>query len=404
MGGRDGASRGSSYETAVCLCSVIVQTPPTFRSRTIVRLTPSESNATRYCERQPVCVVQAADAAESTTTSATARPRMLTSTQSVATGGGGDIEPAVPSEWLHGPPSRSLAAQPAGPAPRAGPLLRAVLRVRWLATMVRFRVVVPVRNAQRWVGRCVASIRAQQGVDLRCVVLDDRSDDATYARAVEAAAGDPRVSVVQAPERRFALANLADGIRRIATDPWDVVATVDGDDWLRHRRALALVARRYDEHDAWLTYGSYQRWRGGLLDRLRLRAVRGITRRFPDDVLARRSFRAQPWQASHLRTFRRFLWDAIRPEDLRDERGEWLRVTWDVALMLPMLEMAGKDHLVHVREMVYVYNETNPASDHRLAAEEQLLVECRLRLKAPYPLLTSPPARPDGATPRPGPS
>ena len=65
----------------------------------------------------------------------------------------------------------------------------------------RFRVVVPVRDAERWVGRCVASIRRQRGGDLRCLVLDDRSSDGTAEAARRAAEGDARFEVVVAPER-----------------------------------------------------------------------------------------------------------------------------------------------------------------------------------------------------------
>jgi glycosyltransferase involved in cell wall biosynthesis len=257
--------------------------------------------------------------------------------------------------------------------------------------VTRFRIVVPVRDAEAWVAKCLASIRSQDAADFRCVVLDDHSSDATLARARAAAAGDERFEVVAVPERRYALENIADGIRRIATDPWDVVVTVDGDDWLPDRRVLSRLARVYESGDAWITYGSFQRWRGRLLERLGLRTKRGLAKPYPRDVVERRSFRASIWRASHLRTFRRFLWDAIRPADLRDPEGRPWRVAWDVAFMFPMLEMAAPDHVVHVHDIVYVYNDTNPASDHRNASEDQILTEARLRLMPRYPPLVAPP-------------
>ena len=47
------------------------------------------------------------------------------------------------------------------------------------------------------------------------------------------------------------------------------------------------------------------------------------------------------WMASHLRTFRHDLWLKIEDSDLRDNDGNYYPTTWDLAIMFPMLEMAG---------------------------------------------------------------
>jgi glycosyltransferase involved in cell wall biosynthesis len=261
---------------------------------------------------------------------------------------------------------------------------------------VQFRVVVPAYQAAPWIGRCLGSIREQEGVDLRCIVLDDHSPDATFERAREAVAGDERFTVARPEQRQFALANIVEGVRRIATDPEDVVVTVDGDDWLHGTRALERVARAYERDGAWLTYGSYWRWRGRWYERWGLRRKRGVARAYPREVLEARAFRTAPWRATHLRTFKRFLWDAVRDEDLREADGSYFRAGWDLAFMFPMLEMAGKDHVAYVDDLLYVYNETNPLGDWRVAAEKQRRTADLLRAKPPYSLLVR---RPEGARP-----
>lgn len=257
--------------------------------------------------------------------------------------------------------------------------------------MPAFRIVVPVRNAEAWITRCLRSIRSQTVRDFRCIVLDDVSEDRTLERARAAVAGDPRFVVGAAPSRRYALQNIAAGIRAIAHDPTDVIVHVDGDDWLRHRRVLAVLARVYADDGIWVTYGSHQRWKGSLRDRLGLRHKRGIAHPYPPEVLDGGGVRAHPWSASHLRTFRRFLWDAIRPEDLLDEDGGWFRTVSDLVTMFPALEMAGSAHARYLHEMLYVYNTSNPSNDHRMVPDDQQRADRLVRSRPAYPRLASAP-------------
>lgn len=200
---------------------------------------------------------------------------------------------------------------------------------------------------------CEMSVRSQLDVEL----------SHTY---VEASEQDPP---------RTKIENLREIIGRMAPDA--VVALVDGDDWLAHRRALARVAR---EHAAgmWVTYGSFVNSDGtpgfaGLYD--------------PDE-----DYRRVSWRATHLKTFRAGLFQAIRDIDLKypsNDAGEvvlsgpstcmrWIDRGDDPAFMFPILEMAGRDRTVWVRDVLYVYNE--PGSWHRTASPEELEHQRRIML------------------------
>jgi glycosyltransferase involved in cell wall biosynthesis len=246
---------------------------------------------------------------------------------------------------------------------------------------------VPAYNAGPWIGRCLRSIRAQSVRDFRCIVLDDQSPDDTYDRARAAVRGDERFLVERASERRLAMGNTVEGVRRISTNDDDVIVHVDGDDWLAHGDVLAVLARHYEDPDVWLTYGSHRRWKDKLRHKLGIKRRRGIARAYPDVILRERLFRWYEFLASHLRTYRKFLWDGIDDADLRDEAGVYWRTGADFAAMIPMLEMAGPDHVRFVDEILYVYNNSNPLNDHRAAAEDQILTTCRIRQKPAYPLL-----------------
>ncbi|MBL8900089.1 MAG: glycosyltransferase [Planctomycetes bacterium] len=56
-------------------------------------------------------------------------------------------------------------------------------------------VIVPARDEEANIGPCIRAILAQDEPRFELVVLDDGSSDATRARAIEAAGGDPRVRI-----------------------------------------------------------------------------------------------------------------------------------------------------------------------------------------------------------------
>lgn len=57
-------------------------------------------------------------------------------------------------------------------------------------------VIVPARNEERSIERCVRSLLAQTAGDLELIVVDDRSEDATPAILARLTAEDPRLQVI----------------------------------------------------------------------------------------------------------------------------------------------------------------------------------------------------------------
>ena len=75
------------------------------------------------------------------------------------------------------------------------------------------------------------------------------------------------------------------------------------------------------------------------------------------------------------------LFKKLRPVDLQNMKREWLMTASDVAMMFPLIEMAGINRIRHVPELIYEYNDTNPHNDHKVNGEEQKAVEAWLRKK-----------------------
>jgi chlorobactene glucosyltransferase len=64
----------------------------------------------------------------------------------------------------------------------------------------RVSIVLPARNEAVHIAACVRSIRASTWPDLELIVVDDHSTDGTGALARDAAHGDARVRVIDAPD------------------------------------------------------------------------------------------------------------------------------------------------------------------------------------------------------------
>jgi hypothetical protein len=58
-------------------------------------------------------------------------------------------------------------------------------------------------------------------------------------------------------------------------------------------------------------------------------------------------------------------------------------MTWDQAMMFPMIEMAAERH-AFISEPIYVYNMANPINDNKVDPQLQRDLEALIRAKPPY--------------------
>jgi GT2 family glycosyltransferase len=111
-------------------------------------------------------------------------------------------------------------------------------------------VVVPTFNIARYVGDCLASVRAQTLSDWECIVVDDGSTDATAQRIRQDA--DPRIKLIEQSNKGVSTArNLG-----LASARGTYLLFLDGDDLL-HPQALSRLSAHLDAHpQAVAAYGT----------------------------------------------------------------------------------------------------------------------------------------------------
>lgn len=119
-------------------------------------------------------------------------------------------------------------------------------------TVPAFSVFVSTRNAAPWIAKCLASLRSQSFADWEAVFIDDASVDNTWAAAIEAIAGDPRIRPIRNCARQRQVGAFLQAWPQLSGR---VIVELDGDDWLLHDDALAEINRLYDIGQADATAG-----------------------------------------------------------------------------------------------------------------------------------------------------
>jgi len=241
-------------------------------------------------------------------------------------------------------------------------------------------VVVSTGMASPFKEKCLESVRSQLGCVLRPVAAEVLFElEHVYFEASE------QKPLLGKTENFYRLVH--------ALDPSDVVVCLDGDDWLSHDRVLLTVAGMHAA-GAWVTYGSFALaadLAGFDTTRSHQRVVydarnpRAHTRPYQSTA-----YRREPWNASHLKTFRAGLFQRIKLDDFMtaaegDKARQWLFTT-DGAMMLPMLEMAGPRRSRHCPEVLYVWNQavSNSVVGGQAGRDLERVHGEIIRAKAPY--------------------
>tara|TARA_B100000085_G_scaffold283356_1_gene313839 strand:- start:7492 stop:9117 length:1626 start_codon:yes stop_codon:yes gene_type:complete len=237
-----------------------------------------------------------------------------------------------------------------------------------------FKIIIPVYNSEGWINKCLESVKNQNYSNFECIVCDDMSTDGTWQN-IEKLNLDNRFIRVKNVEKKYALKNINDGIEILKPSKQDVILVLDGDDWLSTPGVLSEINNIYNEKECWMTYGSFIRFPDGV--------VGEEATAYPESVVKDNSFRTDLWRASHLKTFKYFLWNNIDKKDLKDENGKFYEVSYDQAMMLPMLEMSGHKSS-YVEKITYVYNVDNPNAVNKSKAKKQYDTMLQIRKKNTY--------------------
>lgn len=241
-------------------------------------------------------------------------------------------------------------------------------------------VLITSYNNQNVVKKNLWSVFTQKYSNYRIIYIDDCSTDNTEIEVKAAAkvfARKSQLTFIRNQERRGALSNIYYAVHSCRDD--EIIVSLDGDDWFAHKEVLQRINAAYAFANVWLTHGSLVEFPNG-------RSAWCIP--VPEDLIRSNRFRTYRCP-SHLRTFYAWLFKKIDIKDLMYE-GNFFEMTWDQAIMFPMIEMAGERHR-YIEEILYVYNVGNPINDNKVNPKLQNDLEAYIRAMPPYQRLDKSP-------------
>ena len=247
-----------------------------------------------------------------------------------------------------------------------------------------FKIIVPFYNVEKWINATIKSILLQDYDNFECILIDDVSTDKTCETIDKLVATDNRFTVISNKEKKYVLENICTALRLCKPKAQDVVVILDGDDWFASKEVLSELNAIYKKEKCWLTYGSYMEFPS----KIRGKFARKVPLRIVDNNL----FREAQWMTSHLKTWKHGLWENIDKKrsfvepDVID-KGNHFANCWDLAYMLPLIELAGKK-IYHIQDILYVYNRQNPLNVDKLDNSLQLKMEQKIRNMKKYSPLT----------------
>lgn len=224
---------------------------------------------------------------------------------------------------------------------------------------IKFKIIVPSYNSVLWIGKTLDSIACQTYRNFDVCVIDDASTLPGQREIISKFCKRKRWQKIFNPTRLGVMHNLVNGVAALKCDDADVIAIVDGDDWLYDENVLDKVAQVYLQGDFFLTYCNYMS---------EPPEFTGNPNPLPDLVVMHKLYRNFPFIFSHLKTFKYILWRHLHDEDLRDEKGDYFRAGADL-VMWPLAEMAG-NKFTSIDEILYVYNTENPLNDFKQVQDE----------------------------------
>jgi len=241
----------------------------------------------------------------------------------------------------------------------------------------KFVIVIPSYNNEKWCIDNITSTINQNYDKYRVIFTDDCSSDSTFEKVSEVIRNSNKYTLIKNEERLGALANLYNMIHSCNDD--EIILTLDGDDWLANPNVLNTLNSVYSQ-DVWMTYGQYQNYPDNGI---------GVAKEYPHHIIESNRFRSHEWGASHLRTFYAWLFKKINKQDLL-YNNKFMSMAWDMAMMLPMLEMSGL-HSKFIPDILYRYNLDNPINDHKVDGRLQQSLDRYVRGLSIYNRILSPP-------------
>jgi len=239
-------------------------------------------------------------------------------------------------------------------------------------------VLVPFRNVENYIIDCLNSVVNQKYHNYEVYLLDDASNDNTIPLIKDILEG---FKLISNKVRIGATENIYNALINIPLNDEDIIVRLDGDDYLLGEYVFHIINNTYNEHNALITYGQ-EIINIGLLNSNYLN---------PYTLEEFQNLRQVTWKMPPLRTFKYKLFKELINQDPEvnclkfNKKNKFYIYTSDLALMVPLMEIAGFNRIVMITNILYCYRH-HDKNDHSTdqGRFKQLEAENDIRQKKPF--------------------
>ena len=252
----------------------------------------------------------------------------------------------------------------------------------------KFKIVIPSYNNEQWLETNIESILEQDYDNYEVLYIDDCSTDKTKSLVENMVGDNPKFQIHTNEKNMKRGYNIAPkNLEHFFDDEEDILVFIDGDDWLPTSDVFSKLNNFYNKNKCWMTYGGMVCWEGG--DDVTPANPQNTP--YEHNVHSNQFYRRDMWRASHLRTFKWFLYNQIKDEDLRySKTNEYYFHAEDLASSYPCLEMCPENKIGVLNFVSYVFNAFPSNRVRGVERENQAGVELEteIRTQTPYKMLT----------------
>lgn len=230
-------------------------------------------------------------------------------------------------------------------------------------------VISPTFNSWQYTPAHILSVASQLYDNYTHYIIDDMSTDNTVEMAEDTIAGLPekirdKFKIVVNDKKLYAVGNQVENIKKLHGNP--IIVLLDGDDFLNNDPDIFNYINRLHNQGAKFTYGSFR----SLVDKIDL-----IAQPYPRKVLEERTYRTHLFNwgmpYTHLRTFRKEVFDKVDESNFKDSDGNYWKAGGDNSMFYPLMDKCQPDEIVAVQRILVRYNDLNPLNDFRVNRESQ---------------------------------
>jgi len=218
----------------------------------------------------------------------------------------------------------------------------------------KFKIICPSYNNEQWVETHIESILEQTYDNYEVLYIDDASTDDTWKLVNDLVGNDTKFKLIRNDDNKKATYNYVEYLDGFMNDGEEILVHLDGDDWFASPDVLEKLNDAYVKKGWWLSYGHYVDYRNDTDIDYNPYPQNSP---YPDFIHKYSKYRQDHWRASHMRTYKWFLFRAIDRKDFISKiDNKYFWHAGDLAFAYPCLEMCPTEKIGVLDFPTYVFN------------------------------------------------